>query len=173
MHLGAAWQIMLETAQFYNVELERCRGTLKSVAWRSETVASAEFVCSDCGSGLVEQAEPAETNQESVTLLCRGCGKSQETERLIELAVSSALEAEGYSRAKDEGADGPVYTCPECSLETYIDFEQQCAACGFRPDEDSDCARCGGDIELDMVLYGDSSGLCGYCAHVSEKASRE
>jgi rubrerythrin len=170
--LGEAWQIMLNTTQLYQQELNRCVATLSDVAWVSDTVRGAVFACPACGSGLVAQTEPHATTQEDVTLICRACGGSPELQAVIEVALEEALGADAYLRAKDEGADGPIYTCPDCGAEAFIDFEEACAVCGYATEE-TDCVRCGKTLTLDDQLYAETSGLCSYCAHMSEKIMRE
>lgn len=172
-HLGDSWQVMLETAQLYEQELALCRQSLDRVTWLSDTMAKANPACLFCGSGLVAQDEPAKVDQGSLILRCKACGEHQETIFSIEQTVVAALETDAYLRVKDEGRDGPLFTCPECDLTTFIDFEDQCAACGFVPDSDSECARCGSDIELDIRLHNGGGSLCGYCIYAAEKVMRE
>ncbi len=171
-HLGANWQIMLETTQLYEAELKRCQETLKGVKWRSEAMTSKDLSCQSCGSALIEQEDPAETDQDAITLICKACGEEQETPKVVEKALEDVLDVDAYIRAKEGGGEGPLFTCPECGLETFVDFEDRCGACGHEPDGDSECARCGNEIELDIRL-SDGGSLCGYCAHMSEKIMRE
>ncbi len=171
-HLGDNWQIMLETTQLYEAELKRCQETLASVSWRSNAFTSKNLSCQFCGSALIEQEDSAEDDQDAVILLCKTCGEEQDTAKVVEKALEDVLDIDAYIRAKDGAEEGPLFTCPDCGLETFVDFEDQCGACGYEPDGDSECARCGNDIELDIRL-SDGGNLCGYCAHMSEKIMRE
>lgn len=171
--LGDAWQTMLETTQLYDEELKRCQATLAAVKWRSSHIETGHFACQECGSALIEQNDPSETDQDAVVLACRACGEEQETGRVIEYALDQALGGEAYLRAKDEGMEGPLFSCPECNLNTFIDHDDACAVCGAEPEGDAECARCSNDIELEQRLYGDSSSLCSYCAHVMDKVMND
>lgn len=172
-HLGDSWKIMLETAQFYNEELKRCHETLKGVKWLSGTVTPGNFSCLDCGSGLIEQEDATETDQEDINLVCKACGEEQITVKLIEQALVEALEADAYIRARDGGEDGPLFTCPACGLEAYVDYEAQCGACGHEAGGADECVRCGGEIDVDTRLYGDSNDMCSYCSYSTEKMMNE
>ena len=172
-HLGESWQVMLETAQLYQEVLKRCQETLSGVKWHSNTLATVPFSCLECGSGLVAQEDANEADQDSIKLICKACGEEQDTERSIEAALRDALEYDSYTRAKEGLGDGPLFTCPNCGHDTYIEFEDQCAACGYEADGDAECARCGNEVELDVRLYGDGGSLCSYCAYVSDKVMRE
>lgn len=171
-HLGSNWQTMLETTQLFEAELKRCQETLASISWRSNAFTSKDITCQSCGSALVEQEDPTEDNQDAITLMCKACGEEQDTAKVVEKALEDVLDIDAYIRAKDGAEDGPLFTCPECGLETFVDFEDMCGACGYEPDGDSECARCGNDIDLDIRL-SDGGSLCGYCAHMNEKIMRE
>lgn len=171
-HLGTNWQIMLETTQLYEAELNRCQETLKSVKWRSRAITSNDLSCQSCGSALIEQEDPAEADQDAIVLMCKACGKEQETPKVVEKALEDVLDIDAYTRGKEGVGDGPLFTCPECGLKTFVDFEDQCGACGHEPYDDSVCARCGNEIELDIRLSNGGS-LCGYCAHIYDKIMRE
>lgn len=172
-HLGDSWQIMLDTAKFYEAELASCQATLDKVDWRSGEMESRYLNCEDCGSALIEQEDPNETDQDSIVMVCKACGAEQDTGKAIERALGEALGTEAYLRVKDEGRDGPLFACPECGLDTFVDTENRCGACGYEPDGDGECARCGNSIELETRLYGEGNALCSYCDHIMEKAMRE
>lgn len=170
--LDQSWQTMLETRHLYERQLSECRSTFSQLIWFSPTIANADLLCTECGSGLVEQSDPDNTSQGAAAFRCRACGNALDTEKMIVEALSEALAAEGYLRAKDAGEDGPIHPCPECMNESYVDFEDCCASCGHEIGDRS-CIRCGAEIPIDEVAYGDGDGLCSYCAHMAEKIMRE
>ncbi len=119
------------------------------------TVRGSVFACPACGSGLIAQTEPHFTSQEHVTRTCRACGVSPELQVVIEVALEESLSADAYLRTKDEGASGPIYTCPACGAEAFVDFEGACAVCGYATEE-TDCVRCGTTLILDDLLYAET-----------------
>ena len=121
---------MLEARDLYEAELARCRATLDAVGWLSATVAETHLRCTECGSDLVEQRDPSNSDQATMDLFCQGCGAALDVEAQIVEAVDRALSGEAYDRFKDAGESGPVFDCPECSHATYIDTENACANCG-------------------------------------------
>lgn len=171
-HLGENWQIMLETTQLYEAELARCQATLAAIKWLSGSMSSKDVSCQDCGSALIEQEDPSEDDQDAATLVCKACGEEQDTRAVVEKALKDLLDIDAYIRAKEGAGEGPLFTCPDCGLETFVDFEDQCGACGYEPDSETECARCSNEIEIDIRL-SDGGSLCGYCLHMSEKIDRE
>ncbi len=167
--LGDTWAVMLDAREFYQAELKRCRDTLQGVAWASQTVADEHLRCSACGSDLIEQRDTENTFQDEMELLCSSCGIESDRENVIVDAVSRALSGETYNRAKDTGDPGPIYDCPSCSNEAYIDFENRCAVCAEEFNFPSECMRCFNDILLDDALSGFDEGLCSYCTYVMGK----
>jgi hypothetical protein len=49
-------------------------------------------------------------------------GATPSVEAAILEAVSRALEAEACIRMKDSAESGPVFECPACGEDAYIDF---------------------------------------------------
>jgi hypothetical protein len=167
--LGDAWAIMLGVRELYKTELMRCRSTLDNVQWFSPTVAEKHLHCNKCGSDLIEQRDPSNTNQEELELICRTCGLEPEWDSAIADAVWRALSSESYERFKDTGELGPIYECPSCQLDAYIDTEDACAVCGETFEYKSECSRCFTGIPIDDALAGFNAGLCSYCTNVLSK----
>ncbi|WP_449472583.1 hypothetical protein [Sphingobium chungangianum] len=167
--LGDAWPIMLEVRGLYEAELARCRATFVNVDWVSSTVAERHLRCTECGSDLIEQRDTANSDQEKLQLVCRSCGAQPDWDDAIVNAVERALANEAYDRFKDAGESGPIFECPACDRETYIDFEDACAVCGESFDYESECMRCSNNIPLEDALAGFDEGLCNYCTHVMNK----
>lgn len=171
-HLGEAWITMLEAKTLFERELTSCRDTFSKVAWISGTIAKDGLLCPKCESKLVRQLDPDNTEQGNMELYCRACGDTPEVETTIEASLTDALKGEVYIRIKDAGEDGPQYHCTECRKDTYVDFEGECAICGYEYG-DEDCYRCGSSIPLNERIRGDHNGLCGYCGYVYDKVMSE
>ncbi len=167
--LSEVWPIMLEARDLYAAELRRCQETVKAVAWFSATVERAGLRCTECSSGLVEQREPANTDQVTIELTCCGCGEDLDHDAVIVAVVDHALAGEAYVRFKDSFESGPIFDCPNCSNAAYIDTENACAACGESYEWESECARCYADISMEDALAGFDNGLCSYCTNLMEK----
>lgn len=71
---------MLEARDLYEAELARCRATLDAVGWLSATVAETHLRCTECGSDLVEQRDPSNSDQATMDLFCQGCGAALDVE---------------------------------------------------------------------------------------------
>lgn len=166
--LGEEWQTMLETKDVFDAESAACRETIQLVEWRSETMGSNKLVCPGCASNLVQQSDPNNAIQEDADFSCRSCGEQLEIEDVIEATVGKALAGEAYIRFKDAGEDGPVYQCPECDHETYIDFEGECANCGHSIAGGS-CAICGEPFPLSDLIDDPDMTLCSYHQYVMNK----
>ncbi len=167
--LGDAWPIMLEVRGLYETELARCRATLDGVEWISSTVAEKHLRCTECGSDLIEQRNTENMDQEELVLVCRSCGATPGWDDAIVDAVERALSNEAYDRFKDVGESGPIFDCPACERQAYIDFEEACAVCGESFDYESECTLCSSGIPLEDALAGFDEGLCSYCTHVMGK----
>lgn len=167
--LGDAWPIMLQVHDLYEAELARCRATFDGMDWASSTVAEKHLRCTECGSDLVEQRDIANSDQEALQLVCRSCGAEPNWENAVVDAVERALSNEAYYRLQDTGDSGPIFTCPACDRNAYIDFEYICAVCGDSFEYEHECMRCSSDIPLEDALAGFDGGLCGYCTHIMNK----
>lgn len=167
--LGATcWGALLENNKLFQQELSACRQTIEAIQWKTEgaRAASEEFACLDCGSKLVKQLDPDNTEQDKAQLMCSACGKQIDIEPLMAAGVEEAYSAEAYSAAVD-GGEPPVGTCPECGEETYIFSAGGCALCGFEMPDDATCAICGEALTLDD--YQEGSTLCSYHRWVAQK----
>lgn len=125
--------------------------------------------CPECGSDLIEQRDIGNTSQEALALVCRSCGAEPEWADAIVDAVDRALSSSAYERFKDSGETGPVYECPACGRQSYIDFENACAVCGEAFEYEAECIRCYNDIPLEDALNGLDEGICSYCMQVLAK----
>ena len=144
--LGETWQQMLETRHHYEREVEQCPESCAPIRWRSKTVKSAELQCTHCSSNLVEQMDPSNADQERAHLKCRGCGNELDTEEVVSKTLAEALAAETFITHRDSGEDGPIFDCPDCGNEAYVDFEGSCAVCGYQV-KCVECQSCGATLE--------------------------
>lgn len=167
--LGATcWGALLENNKLFQQELAACRSTLDTIDWKTNgaQIASKEFLCPGCGSKLIKQLDPDNTEQDEAQFVCAACGEEADTEALMVAAIDEAYGADAYI-AMTDGGEPPVGTCPECGNETYVFSEGGCALCGFDMPDDAACAICGERLTLDDYEMG--SGLCGYHRWVAEK----
>ena len=164
--LGGSWQVMLDARSFYEKELESCKSTFERVNWRSASMSRAEIACPECGSHLVAQTDPENTDRESANAECRACGKKIDAERVIEKALRDYFEMESYIAATD-GGEPPLHTCPECQADAYViwDGENGCVWCETKLES---CWRCGISLTPQNVSP-DSNDTCDYCYHTMSK----
>lgn len=162
------WQVLLETSTVFERERIRCRGSLKAVKWRSLALEEAAegMCCTECGSSLIEQADPANTEQDHVALCCAECGETMETEAVLETGLKEIMDFENY-RAMKDGDGMPLERCPECDRMAYLHFQDACVLCGFSLDN-VHCAVC--HIKLTVDDYKNSTkGMCSYHEFTMEK----
>ena len=164
--LGSTWDIMIEIQGVYEKELERCRSSFKDVEWKSNTLADAPYNCPRCHSDLVIQDDPRWSKSHDANVRCLACGERIDPQEAMKRALELHFEVESHI-AGMEGGDGPIGTCPECGIDTYIlsDDEVGCANCGLVLEE---CGRCHTGLtpwNVDMEKHG----LCSYCADLFRK----
>lgn len=78
----------------------------------------------------IEQSDPLNIDQANMALLCQACGVAPAVDAVILESIERALDADPYIRMKNSGESVPVFECPACGEEAYIDFEGGCALCG-------------------------------------------
>ena len=161
--LGDAWQTMLEVRSFYESERAQCEDTFEKVNWKSDALAEAPKLCPECGSHLVEQNDPANTDHESADARCRACGEEIEAEKLVETAIDESL-ALSYRDVK-HGAEPDHTNCHECTLKTFVFAENQCVWCHASL---GTCAICSEQLTPDNK-DPDGESLCSYHAYVLSK----
>lgn len=170
-HLGDAWAEMLNVKEVYDRELDACRRTFDSVAWKFEVSDDANVECPSCHSELVEQSDPDNTAQENADATCRSCGKAMDAETVVKNLVKSTYWALDRMSVMDSGVR-LLHTCPSCSLESYVhelnDNGERtgCVICDFKLGA---CDFCGNELTPDD-LYVDSVDTCSYCGYQWAKA---
>lgn len=164
--LGTTWDAMIKIQAVYEKELARCRSTFRNVEWRSETLADAPYNCPRCHSDLVIQEDPQWSKSQDADVRCLACGARIDPQEAMERALELHFEAESYIAAM-EGGEGPIGTCPDCGVDTYIltDHEVGCANCGLVLGE---CGRCHTGLNP-WNVDTEKHRLCSYCADLFNK----
>lgn len=168
--LGNAWGVMLDVNEVYEKELEACWATFEDVEWRFAARTGYGPECPSCGSGLVEQEDPSNVDQDVAVGRCRSCGEEMEAEAVVECFVKASFEWDDYVSVKETG-EGVLFDCPSCMRETYVGEADDngelmgCLGCGYKLGR---CVICGNRLRPDD-LYGDSDDLCGYCGYKMSK----
>lgn len=165
-HLGDAWQYMLDVGEVYNKTKAECADTFANVEWESDLLAEAPFKCNECDSELVSQIDPKNTEKQSTDCECRRCGNLMDAETAVQHALSEHFAEENYRAVKD-GGDAIIGTCPECSLETYLEHPEEngCAWCDCVLGE---CSMCSTQLSPNNVAF-DNSSMCSYCDNLMSK----
>lgn len=69
-----------------------------------------------------------------------------------------------------QGDEPATCTCPECSYDTLLVHENECAAC-FYEFEYTHCEWCEEALSIEERLY--SEGTCGYCQNRYDRIMAE
>ena len=91
----ACWGVLLENSKVFEEELAACRASLANITWETQGAesVSANLQCSECGSALVKQLNPDNTNQQSAELMCSACGDLLEMAPLMVAAIGESNAA--------------------------------------------------------------------------------
>ena len=169
--LADVWDTNLEQREAFEKVQKQCLASLEVVGWPTEVSRLDRMACSNCGSSLVGQSDPENTDREHVISKCYQCGEEFGLERSMEMVVAAAFGIDAYILAK-EGMNSPIADCPECGATAYVENGEVsiCFACG--ESVAGKCTRCG--TYIDVNEYNpDHPELCSYCAHMWEKVMRE
>ena len=164
--LGKAWGVMLDVNEVYEEELAACQATFSHVEWKFAVPDGVGPECLKCGSDLVEQVEPNNEAQNAARGKCRSCGDEMAAEAVVECLVGRQYWLLDHLSSKD-GGQRVLYTCPLCSLETYVnEYDDEgevtgCVHCDFKL---GNCRMCGNDL-MPGDLYGDREDVCSYCGY--------
>jgi len=162
------WNVLLETAEVYNIELNVCRMQMELVDWKTVALAGAieELSCPSCHSELIK---PVDTETEEPVwshCSCSFCGNEfQLNDDIIDQLIGEHFKDEVYLSHKD-GGDSPVAICHECGRQTFIYEEDQCAVCEANQTYKK-CTFCSSGLD---TWEQDFKGLCGSCYNVVHKA---
>jgi len=117
--LGETWKVMLSEEKFFSQQKKDCDQSFEKIDWYNKLESTDSIACLNCGSSLICQEDSQNANPELIDGKCRGCGATYSAEKTIEIMLSAAFWAAGHIAAM-EGSEGPIYNCPECDLDTYV-----------------------------------------------------
>ncbi|MBF0142307.1 MAG: hypothetical protein HQL57_03815 [Magnetococcales bacterium] len=165
-----AWETLTEIKAVFDQAMKTCKDSLSAINWETGTLEAAleGFRCDACGSPLIKQLDPANTDWRDARFQCHKCGESINSEELVRSAIEDNLSGAAYIAIKD-GGDPPYEDCPECG-GVYIFEEGRCLMCGF--ELSGECAVCLAELTLGDYMAGDG-GLCSYHQHVLDKLRDE
>jgi len=170
-HLVDVWGTILEQHDAFQKVKKQCFDSLEVIEWPAEVSKLDRMSCPACGSSLIGQADPANTDHEQVEGKCYQCGEEIAFDTLMELVVKTSYEIDAYLMAKDS-LNAAFDYCPECAVKAYVDSGEAsvCFNCGVSIA--GECSRCSTTIDLNEY-NPDHPNLCSYCAHMWEKVMRE
>lgn len=155
--LGGAWTAMIGVKEMYDAELIKCMETFREISLPSDLLSGTDWTCPSCGSQLVRQDDPENSDHEQMQATCQACGGQADGAALV-----ACLVEEQYGV---DGKDGEtVFSCPECRVDAYVAAAgiSRCAYCG---NEMGECGLCGCGLTPDNVSWG-KEDLCGHCGYV-------
>lgn len=160
------WKSLLQNQKVFEEQTARCAESFSKVHWLSSVLENAleHLRCTECGSSLVEQNEPENTDQRAIELRCISCNTQLDRIDVLETALDDATVGETYVAIKD-GGDPPIAPCPECARSGFVREEDHCVLCDF--DGDMTCGLCGSSVEPED--YNAESGMCSYCNYKMDK----
>jgi hypothetical protein len=164
------WNSLLEVAEIFTREQKECQDALQSIDWKSGILESLthKFRCIHCSSSLLMPSNYDGESLEGLLLFCKSCGEELDFADVAEPCFEESFSYEFY-RARKDGADDPLYHCPECFRKSYITEEDQCALCGSSRSY-TRCTRCGAELG---VLEQHLDGYCEYCHHMYTRMMEE
>jgi len=111
--IGAdAWTRLYDNHQVFEQEYRACQATLAPIVWLDAAAEIGELVtCPACGSKLVRQLDPENTDQQSAEFQCTSCAATADVSEIVLQVFEEIYGAESYIAAKD-GGDPPVIDCP-------------------------------------------------------------
>ncbi|KQT48262.1 hypothetical protein ASG47_07845 [Devosia sp. Leaf420] len=157
--LGESWVVMLDVQEMHQIAYEKCLKSFSKIVWQDDLLPQIDRRCSDCGSSLVLQIKPENSDHQAMDSECQRCGKQIQAEDLVEYSLGAYFEVEAYVAAK-EGASPPLGVCPECGLTTYVNG-YDLSACVWCNEKLGECAVCYTALNSENVSP-DHSGLCAY-----------
>lgn len=166
------WQLLLENADIL-AEIEReCVATFENLDWPSTEVEFPieHLSCTNCGSSLIRQKDPANTKPIAIEFACRSCGDEHlDLGEMMEPALAAESAHLTYI-AMTDGGEPPIVACFECGQTTYIIDAGECVVCDASAP--GKCSVCNETIHPNDY-NPDYPGLCGYHAHQWQRVERE
>ena len=161
-----AWSSFVEQKEIQDRLRAECQASYAAMKWPATTmkVVIEDEGCPSCGSDLVRQLRPENTDPFNATWSCRACGHHLPHAEWMGQVLAEHYAGESFLAAKD-GGTGPIEDCPECGEGTYHFEEAMCLACGFELGDPGQCLVCGEHLGLDDYGYK----LCSYHRYVADK----
>ncbi|MCJ8519070.1 hypothetical protein ABID21_002224 [Pseudorhizobium tarimense] len=164
------WKALLESKDFFDAMQKTCIDTFADIEWESDEVpfpkTHLRCMSKDCGSYLIAQQWPDQTEHLHMELICRECGSTPDVEDVLEAALKESTAADAYIAAKN-GERPPLARCPSCFRDTFLPDIGKCMICDFQLQDR--CEVCGADMDIDDY-NPDFEGMCASCAHSLQKA---
>ncbi len=166
--LKDAWQKILQVHEAYEVEAKACQDTLEAINWARSAMSEIPLCCPVCGSRLVAQRDPANSDPYQMACTCRACFNDLRTIHVVEATLGSYFPSAEYvaMTGRDEESFG---MCLGCDGKTYLwgGEDDGCTVCG---DVLGKCVRCGEQLTpLTVTLSEYVYDCCSYCHYKMHK----
>lgn len=161
------WESLLKANDVHKQDKEICSRAINSLEWPCDKtlILIDDFICTECGSDLIEPIDDLTRDATQNTFQCRMCDEEWGFSELLSLACTK--EAEGDHARIAEGGDATFAYCPECSEEYYHVFDRVCVNCGA--EGPYHCKLCDCEVpSCELSLYQDE-GVCTWCWQVRMK----
>lgn len=164
--LGSTWEIMVSVNAVYESERSKCIATFAKIILQSDILNGKDWTCPFCGSHLLYQNDPENSDHEEMRATCQDCGETVDAPKLIARQVAEIYGGDPESIATGNEADS-VFVCPYCSIDAYVDLgtTSGCAYCGH---EMGECELCECNLNPDNVSW-DNERMCGLCDYTMHK----
>ena len=165
------WETILEQKEAFEKVQKACLASWEPIQWPEDVEHMDRLSCSQCGSSLIGQVDPANSEHTQVQSKCFQCGEEFDFEKTMEMVVEASFGVDAYIMAK-EGMSSAIADCPECGSSTYVEAGEisVCYTCG--ESVSGECIRCGTGINV-HEYNSDYPDLCSYCAYMTEKVMQE
>jgi len=108
----SAWTRLFENKRVFDEEYRACQATLSSIAWLDAAAdVSKNISCPNCGSKLVRQRFPDNSDQDRAEFQCTCCATVSNSTEMILHVLDDMYWAEGHIAVKD-GGEPPSSTVP-------------------------------------------------------------
>lgn len=160
------WDSLIQENEVHLADKRACCGAMEKLEWISDVNLRMfdEFICTECGSDLIEPIDDDSTEAAEKSFQCRICDEEWIYNDLFQLSCEN--ESIGDHGSIADGGDPTFAYCPECSEEYYHTIDCVCVNCGA--EGPYHCLRCGMQIPYEELSV-DDGGMCGYCHHMTSK----
>jgi hypothetical protein len=165
--LGETWTVMLEEKDFFTKQKELCDASFSKLPWFGNLSGLEYLQCTNCGSSLIYQDDPANGDAWRIRGHCKACGENFAAVETVGLILEAEFGADAHVTAMEGGE--PVFdSCPACGEDTYISSSKvrQCFMCEHQVG--GECAGCHAGLTPNNIS-ADNSYLCCYCDNLMSK----